>query len=421
MSSEQVIRVLIVDDVAETRENLRKLLYFETDIEVVGTATNGQEAIEMSAQYQPHVVLMDINMPELDGISASGAIRQRVPTVQIIMMSVQSEADYLRRSMMAGASDFLTKPFSSDDLVASIRRVYEMSAHLRSMPVGAVTTVESAQVRPENEGRVIAVFSPKGGVGCTTVLINLGIAIHQAQPNSKIALMDCSMQFGDVGISLYLRESRSISDLAGLIEEIDADLIESAITTHDASGLRVLLAPLKPEEAELITTEHVRRIVAGLRQLYDYVLIDMGSTLQDMELAIFDLADRVILLTAPDVPSVKDVRLFYDLIEALEYPAEKFVLVLNKADPRTGVTIRLIEGNVKKKVFAEIPYEGRIILQSVNQGVPYMIMPNVDKRQPLFVQTAAFAEAVLKQFEEPVQVQDAPEGASRPSLGRLFT
>ncbi len=419
MSPEETIRVLIVDDVAETRENLRKLLYFETDIEVVGTATNGQEAIELAAQYQPHVVLMDINMPELDGISASAAIRQKVPTVQIIMMSVQSEADYLRRSMMAGASDFLTKPFSSDDLVASIRRVYQMSAHLRAIPVAQPTVQTQAAAKPENLGKVIAAFSPKGGVGCTTVLINVAVAVHQIKPDAKIVVMDCNMQFGDVGIFLYLRESRSIVDLAGMADELDLELVESVITKHDASGLRILLAPLKPEEAELVTTEHVRKIIGGLRQLYDYVFIDMGSTLQDTELAIFDLADRVLLIAAPDVPSIKDVRLFYDLVEQLEYSSDKFLLVLNKADPRTGITVRLIEGNVKKKVFAEIPFEGRIVLQSVNQGVPYMIMPNVDKRQPLFMQTTACAEALLKEFER-VQVEEQPGTPSRPSLGRLF-
>lgn len=419
MSPEEVIRVLIVDDVAETRENLRKLLYFETDIEVVGTATNGQEAIELAAQYQPHVVLMDINMPELDGISASTAIRQKVPTVQIIMMSVQSEADYLRRSMMAGASDFLTKPFSSDDLVASIRRVYQMSAHLRAIPVAPPTTQTPTAAKPEKLGKVIAAFSPKGGVGCTTVLINVAVAVHQAKPEAKVAVVDCNLQFGDVGIFLYLRENRSIVDLAGMADELDLEVIESVVTRHDASGLRVLLAPLKPEEAELVTTEHVRKIIGGLRQLYDYVFIDMGSTLQDTELAIFDLADRVLLVTAPDVPSIKDVRLFYDLVEQLEYSADKFLLILNKSDPRTGITVRLIEGNVKKKVFAEIPFEGRIVLQSVNQGVPYMIMPNVDKRQPLFLQTAACAEALLKEFEK-AQVEEQPDTASRPSLGRLF-
>ena len=107
------IRVLIVDDIPETRENLRKLLFFESDIEVVGAATSGEEGITLAGELKPDIVLMDINMPGIDGITASEAITQQVPFTQIIMMSVQGEADYLRRSMLAGAREFLIKPFSN--------------------------------------------------------------------------------------------------------------------------------------------------------------------------------------------------------------------------------------------------------------------------------------------------------------------
>jgi len=419
MSSEETIRVLIVDDIPETRENLKKLLYFETDIEVVSTASNGQEAIELSGQYQPHVVLMDINMPELDGISASAAIRQQVPFVQIIMMSVQSEADYLRRSMMAGASDFLTKPFSSDDLVSSIRRVYQMTAHLRAIPAAQMGAQERGPARPVDLGKMIAVYSPKGGVGCTTIAINLAVSILQHESEAKVVVVDCSMQFGDVGISLYLRDNRSIADLASHAEDLDVDLIESAMIKHDPSGLHVLKAPPKPEEAELVTTEHVRLIIDALVQIYDYVIVDMGSTLQDMELSIFDRADRVVLVGAPDVPSVKDISLFFDLMEALEYSTEKFLLILNKANSAgSGVTAKLMENNLKKSVFAQIPYDGRIVMQSVNQGVPYMIFPSIDKRSPLYLQTEAFGAAVLQEFEkeETEQEEQVPGRLS----GRVF-
>jgi len=118
------IRVLIVDDIAETRENLRKLLSFDVGIEVVGAAASGQEGVELAKEFHPHIVLMDINMPDIDGITATESISQSVPEVQIIMMSVQGETDYLRRSMLAGAREFLVKPFSADELIASIRRVY---------------------------------------------------------------------------------------------------------------------------------------------------------------------------------------------------------------------------------------------------------------------------------------------------------
>jgi pilus assembly protein CpaE len=114
-AGKETIRILIVDDMADMRENLRKLLSFETDFEVIGAAANGVEGIKLAKQFQPNIVLMDINMPGgVDGIAASESISQEVPSAAIIMMSVQSESDYLRRSMLAGARDFLTKPFTSD-------------------------------------------------------------------------------------------------------------------------------------------------------------------------------------------------------------------------------------------------------------------------------------------------------------------
>ena len=118
------IRILIVDDLPETRENVRKLLQFESDVEVIAQAGNGEQAIEMAKKHIPDVILMDINMPGIDGIGACQRITQAVPVSQIIIMSVQSESDYLRRAMLAGARDFLTKPMSGEELITAIRRVY---------------------------------------------------------------------------------------------------------------------------------------------------------------------------------------------------------------------------------------------------------------------------------------------------------
>ena len=132
------IRVLIVDDIPETRENVRKLLAFEADVEVVGVAATGREAVQLARDLQPTIVMMDINMPDMDGITAVEMITRDVPIAQVIMMSVQSEADYLRRSMLAGARDFLTKPFTSEDLISTIRRVYRMG-QTRAATLAAAT------------------------------------------------------------------------------------------------------------------------------------------------------------------------------------------------------------------------------------------------------------------------------------------
>ena len=118
------IRVLIVDDVAETRDNVRKLLQFEADIEVVAAARTGREAIQLTQETNPDVVLMDINMPDMDGIQATEIIVREVPSAQIVIVSVQSDTDYLRRAMLAGARDFLSKPPSADELINTIRHSF---------------------------------------------------------------------------------------------------------------------------------------------------------------------------------------------------------------------------------------------------------------------------------------------------------
>src|SRR5580765_6361287 len=163
------IRVLIVDDIPETRDHLTKLLGFESDVEVVGSAASGAQALEMAVRLSPDVVLMDINMPDMDGITATEKLSAAVPAAAVVMMSVQGEADYLRRSMLAGAREFLVKPFSSDELTASIRQVSarerDKQSRIAAAPVAAGSAAASGPRSTESgePGIVVAVFSPKGG------------------------------------------------------------------------------------------------------------------------------------------------------------------------------------------------------------------------------------------------------------------
>ncbi|HVG00119.1 MAG TPA: response regulator, partial [Chloroflexia bacterium] len=259
------IGVVIVDDIADTRENLSKLLMFERDIEVVGTAGSGPEALELCRKLLPDVVLMDINMPEMDGIKAAELLSSELPGIGIIMMSVQGEQDYLRRAMLAGAREFLIKPFSGDDLVRAIRHVYRLESGKRAMAMAASQvpmygTMQLNGQHPDDprQGKVLTVVSPKGGVGRTTVACNLAVALKLAT-GKKVALVDASLYFGDVGVMLNLLSNKTLVDVVEHIDEMDTDLLNDIMTTH-SSGVKVLLAPPQPEMAELVTAEHIRRI-----------------------------------------------------------------------------------------------------------------------------------------------------------------
>jgi pilus assembly protein CpaE len=413
------IRVLIVDDIPETRENLRKLLFFESDIEVVGAATSGEEGISMAGELQPDIVLMDINMPGIDGITASEAITQQVPFTQIVMMSVQGEADYLRRSMLAGAREFLIKPFSSDELVSSIRRVYELGASRRqSMPsVAPAGPGRVDQERPpEEQGKIIAIFSPKGGVGCSTVAINLAIALHQAQ-GGQVALVDSSLQFGDVAVLLNLQASRTIADLAPHIDELDQELLDHVMLAHH-SGIKALLAPPRPEMADLVAPGALNTILEKLRRLYDYIVVDTPSTLADLTLTVLDVADRIILITTPDIPAIKNAKLFFEVTEALEYPSGKTILVLNKADRHTNIRAEDIQASIKYPVASQIPLDERTAMAAANQGVPYML---IARSTPLAQATMTLGRHLISTTAEKVGAdEESGEASGKATLSRTL-
>jgi pilus assembly protein CpaE len=369
------IRLLLVDDIPETRENLRKLLFFESDIEVIGAATNGEEGVQMAIELQPDIVLMDINMPGVDGITASEQISQQAPFTQIVMMSVQGEADYLRRSMLAGAREFLIKPFSSDELVSSIRRVYQLGASRRQampqmvqVPAGGAV---AAAAQSKQNGKIISVFSAKGGVGCSTIAVNLAISIQQ-QTAVKVAVVDTSLQFGDVGVLLNLYASRTVADLVSNADELDNELISDVMIAHN-SGIKALLAPARPEEADNVTPELITAVLNRVKTMYDLVIVDTSSVLDETVLNVLDQSDKIIVVTTPEIPAIKDAKLFFEVTEALEYNRDRIVFVLNKVDKRINIRAEDIEANIKYSIKGQLPLEERTATTAVNQGVPYVL------------------------------------------------
>ncbi len=374
MTELEKIRVMIVDDIIDTRDQLEKLLFFEKDIEVIAKACNGREAVAFARQYRPDVILMDINMPDMDGISATEAIMSQDSRVQVIIMSVQGETDYLRRAMLAGAREFLTKPISADDLYKSIRHVHKLGA---TRPKAAPTSSGNDPVAGGGgggggtEGQIIAVFSPKGGVGTSSVAANLAVALRQLT-NKKVALVDANVVFGDLTVILNLRSDKTIIELAQRVEELDRDLINDVLATH-TSQVKVLLAPPDPQRGELVTAEHIRAILEALRREFDYVVVDTPASFQDRSLAVLDLATRIVTLMTLEMHCIRNIKLFLEVADLLEYPHEKVMLVLNKASNRTGIRVEDVEKNIQRKVVLQIGDAGQDVTFSINQGVPLVI------------------------------------------------
>jgi pilus assembly protein CpaE len=314
-------------------------------------------------------------MPDMDGIATTEQLAIRCPTAAVVMMSVQGEADYLRRSMLAGAREFLVKPFSSDELTASIRQVWSRERDKQTrIAAPAVAAAASAAAGPSGgePGIVVAIFSPKGGVGRTTIAVNLAVAAASLG-GRRVALMDASFQFGDVGVLLNLNpKNKSIADLAAQLESGEPDDLDNYVINH-SSGVRVLLAPSSPEQAELITASHARQVIERLRSEHDLVVVDCPSSFNDATLGILDAADLILTLLSLEITSIKNMRLFLEVAEQLGYGADKIRLVLNRADSTLGIRVADVEHSIGRKVDHTIVSDGRSVVYALNRGVPFFL------------------------------------------------
>jgi pilus assembly protein CpaE len=389
------IKVIIVDDVSETRENVRKLLQFESDVDVVGLARTGTEAIQISQELNPDVVLMDINMPDMDGISATEAIRSKQPAVQVVILSVQSDQNYMRRAMLAGARDFLTKPPMGDELISAIRRAGAMaqSERSKSIPVQALPAAGNIGVLPPGygtpKGKIITVYSPKGGTGCTTLAVNLALTLHNE--DTRVALVDGNLQFGDVAVFMNEQGKNTIIDLAPRAEELDPEIVEEVMLKHSASGLHILAAPGRPEYAEKVSSGQFTRVLEYLSQIYSYVVVDTTSYLNDVTLAAIDVSDLMVLVTTQDIPSIKNCRLFLDLSQTMGMERERILFAMNRYDKRISITPERIAENLKQEVSSVIPLDEATVMKAVNRGVPFVLE---SKSQPASRGIFSLAESV---------------------------
>jgi pilus assembly protein CpaE len=366
--SGRAIRVLIVDDVPESRDNVEKLLRFESDVEVIGKAARGQEGIDLALRLLPDVILMDINMPDMDGITATTEITSRLPSVGVIMMSVQDEPDMLRRAMLAGAREFLAKPFSLEELITAVRHVSRL-AQQAQRPVVAVSTNGTAPRAPETGmGKVIAVVGNKGGVGRSVIATNVAMAIRQLT-NKQVALVDASLSFGDVGVMMNVAKSKTFSDITVQPHLLDRELLEDILVTH-SSGIRLLLAPSTPQESETVSVEHIRAAVSILSKTVDYVVIDTRPGFDDTMLALMDQSDTLLVVLAMEMTTIKDTRQFLEIAELLGYPDEKILLVLNRFNNFSGIPVGDIAENLKREIEYKIPDDPASVLRSVNEGSP---------------------------------------------------
>ena len=370
MPVQNVIRVLIVDDITDTRENIKRMLQFDSLIEVVGMARSGREAIDLSNQVKPDVIIMDINMPDMDGITATETIRRKLPYVQIVILSVQNDPNYMRRAMQAGVRDFLTKPPAIEDLTAAVRPAGKMAQDEKAN--NATSPGPSSQsVSRRGTGKIITVYSPKGGTGCTTLATNLAVALQTEE--TPTVILEANLLFGDVTVFLNEQVKNSIYDLTPRVDELDAEVVMNVAIKHPSSGLSILPAPPKAELAADITTDQFSKLLDFLRDVYAYIIVDTNAYLTDTVQAALEGSDLIILVTSQDIPSIKNCSSFLALADASGIKRNRILFVMNRYDKRNSVSPERVGETLRQPIILSIPMDEKTVNFSITRGTPFVI------------------------------------------------
>jgi pilus assembly protein CpaE len=365
------IRLLLVEDVPEVAQYIRGLLNSQGHIRLLDVVSDGRKVSERVKDLRPDVMVIDsLLQGKVRGLGVAAALRaggQHIPTIALAAPPWRVVADSAR-----GIDHVLAMPFTGYDLINLVKAL--------------VTQAEADD--PEHRAVVYAVFSPKGGVGKSTIAFNLAVALKQQRAVDTI-LVDGNLQFGDLrGLLRVPPETPSILELPA--DRItDTDLAE--VVWHDPSGIDVLLAPPRIELHEMVSPREIDKIVHFLSRIYPTVVIDTAADTGDKTMAFLDASDLIIEVITHDAMAISSAKAMAELFRALGVPPAKVRYLVNRAEWTGGITPADLATALGRAPDFQLPSGGNLVGESNNRGVPFVV---ADPAAPISVAVHGVAEAL---------------------------
>lgn len=361
------IQVIVIDRDKGSRDDIEKFLKEMDHVILAGTAGDLASGYELVVRTKPMVVIMDIDSDTEQAFGLIAQITKNYPGTCVFATSSDNSSDTILKAMRSGCTEYLLRPVVSHDLANSLGKVGRLMVQ---RPAAAVT----------EKGKIVACFSPKGGVGNTTVATNLAVSLHQAS-QKPVVLVDLDLEGGDTTMFLNLKTKYTISDVTTNITRLDQAFLQGVLSKH-SSGIHLLAEPQRVEEAETITPGQVREVLELLRSMFSYVVVDTEIGYGERNLAAFDSADLVLLVGILSLPSLKNIQKALDVFVRLGYDVNKVKLVINRHLRKGEITVTDAEKALNYKAFSQIPNDYNNVMASINRGMPLTLLaPHSDISQ----------------------------------------
>ena len=347
-------------DVAVVEPDPRQRMRLGTELAGAAQFESIEELVEHLRARRPVVAVFGPGLAVPYGFQQVQRLVSAYPELGAIFAVDEVSTSLLQSALRAGARDTVSVNDTAT-LAQSVSRVGDLLAGSTSSRVPAIAERRAAP------GKLIAVFSTKGGVGKSTIAINVAVAMAR-KSSERVALVDADLQFGDVAVLLGLPPQHTILDAAASMQYADPEMLRALMARHD-SGLLVLPAPTDPVLGTILRPEEILQICNGLQALCGYVIVDLPTQFDEYVLAVVDAADEVLLVGSMDIPSVKNLKIGVQALDLAAIAGPKLRLVLNRANTQVKLDVREIEHVLGLRADYPIPSDISVPI-AVNAGMP---------------------------------------------------
>jgi pilus assembly protein CpaE len=334
-------------------------------------ALRAEDALDMLRTERVDLVITEAILPGMDGFEFVRRMRDNdnLATVPVIMLTVRNAPEDYGLGFEAGANEYFPKPLDGAKLIGVAQGLIRGRERARLQRVAGQHQPPAAVHRRSERGEIITIFSLKGGVGTSTLAVNIPVSIKQLTPSSRVGLIDLSLEKGLDALMLDIVPTSTILEWAREETPESTPYQLNQYFIQHRSGISLLAAPPAPEDAEIVRPDVVRRVLELARQSFDYIVVDTASTFNETTLIALESADAIVIGLTPDMAALKTTVSTVRTLKALRIDEDKLRFVLNEIVPHAGLTKEQVETSLRKSVFV-IPHAGSHFIEASNHGMP---------------------------------------------------
>jgi pilus assembly protein CpaE len=349
------IRAFVVFDSGASRSEIERALS-GGGIEIVAVADGFDEARARVPNDADDVLVVAVAGQSEPALRFIEVATREQPARPVVVIGRDLTDEFTRQVFAAGIDDMLVLPFAPDEALFTLQKAVARKA--------AVTEAGGFSEAP-----LICVFGPKGGTGKTVTATSVAVAL--AELGRSVALVDIDLQFGDVGLCLGVVPETTIFDLVQAGGSLDEEKVNGFMPTH-SSGVRLLLAPRHPDQANVVSVEFLHSVYATLRRMVEYVIVDTPPGFTAEVIATIDDATTVCAVGTLDLLSLKDTGLGLDALDLMGFPLDHIKLILNRAGSLVGISDEQVRSHWRREPDICVPSD-RDIVRAVNAGVSILV------------------------------------------------